>query len=359
MATQTAIVKRPLQELIQASKPMFQGRLPEGMSVERFMYGIVTAVKKNPGLSKCDPQSVMLAAYEAAEVGCDLAPSRQLGWLIPYGELAQFQPSWRFFVQEAYKTGQVSAFYSEVVYAHDHFRREFAPKRILQHVPPNEGDRGEAIGCYALVEFKDGHFDFEYLTKEQIDRHRTASKMPNSLMWKTFWEEGWRKTPIRVLFKRLPLDNPGMEKLAELVEKDAEHDADPVIPGHLEVEEPIAGLPAATAASAEDDSPKRFEDVYGKVPPVTFRVGKMLTYLGGTIKDKFKPNDLKQCGLRIGEDKEWTIPASLTDEFLKLCEKKKVAIQQIDDNGAPIGEPDRFVADDSALPENLWPEEGR
>src|SRR5665213_957681 len=168
-ASQSAIVKRPVLELIQASKAQFEGRLPEGMTAERFMFGLATAVQKTAALASCDPKTVILAAYEAAELGINLSPSLQLGYIIPYGNSAQFQISYRGLLQKAYETGCLSSFYAEVVYEHDLFSREYAPKRMLHHMPPQAPDRvgrGEPIGAYALVEFKDGHFDWEYLTKE-------------------------------------------------------------------------------------------------------------------------------------------------------------------------------------------------
>jgi RecT family len=66
------------------------------------------------------------------------------------------------------------------------------------------GDRGEKIGAYGLIEFVDGTIEFEYMTAEQIERRRKHSRQPSGMLWTTFWEEGWRKTPIRNLFKRIP-----------------------------------------------------------------------------------------------------------------------------------------------------------
>ena len=71
------------------------------------------------------------------------------------------------------------------------------------------------VSAYAVVEFTSGAIDWEYCDRTLIDRHRKHSRQPDSLMWREFWEEGWRKTPIRILAKRLPLTNPGMERLAE------------------------------------------------------------------------------------------------------------------------------------------------
>lgn len=320
MATQQAtLAKRPVLELINASRPKFEGRLPANMTVDRFIYGLVTATQKNPDLLNCDPQSVVLAAYEAAEVGCDLSPSRQMGWIIPYGKQAQFQPSYRFFVQEAYRTGDVKAFYAEIVYAEDKFRRVLAPRKTIEHEPAEE-DRGEPIGVYALIEYTNGLFDYEYMTKAQVDTHRKHSKVPNSLMWTTFWSEGWRKTPIRVLFKRVNLSSPAMEKLADHIERDAQADADPVIPGHLEIEKLPEVAPAATAASPVN------------VEPITYRVGSTQTeIIGLALRKRFSLEEMKPLGLKIEDGGKWRIPAVSTQDFVDLCDHKGIEVIEIMD----------------------------
>jgi len=222
-------------DYIQSAKDKIFLRLPKDVRIdkERFFLGLMTAIQKSKAtaqagksLADCDPGSVLLAAYEAAEVGCPLMPNLQLGWLIPYGGQAQFQPSYRFFIQRAYETGDVKAFYAEVVYPGDQLDRQYAPKKNLFHAP---GERksmkvGDALGAYALIEYKDGTIDWEYLTAEQIGRHRDCSKQKNSMKWVEFWEEGWRITPIRVLAKRIPLKSPSMERLAEIINKDAENE---------------------------------------------------------------------------------------------------------------------------------------
>lgn len=222
----------PVVDKIQLGKSNLVARLPKGMDKDRFFLGILTAIQKSkanaqPGksLADCDPNSVLLAAFDAAEVGCSLSPSLQLGWLIPYGKEAQFQPSYRFFIQKAYETNEVKTIYAEVVYEGDEFSRQLAPKKNLFHAP-GDGPRlsSKALGAYALIEFSDGTIDFEYLTAEQIKRHRDHSKQPNSMMWTSFWEEGWRKTPIRVLAKRLPLKNRNFEGLVEMINKDTDRD---------------------------------------------------------------------------------------------------------------------------------------
>src|SRR5882724_3004710 len=113
----TAVTKKAVPavlDLIQNAKTNFLARLPKGTDSTKFIMGIMTAIQKSkatakPGasLADCDPQSVLLAAYDAAEVGCSLSPALAQGWLIPYGKECNFQPSYRFFIQKAYETNEV------------------------------------------------------------------------------------------------------------------------------------------------------------------------------------------------------------------------------------------------------------
>lgn len=217
--------KPPVLLALERSRTQIAGRLPAGIDPDRFTLGIATVVQKNKDLLNCDPSSVLLAAYEAAELGINLSPALQLAYLIPYGKVAQLHLGYRGMVQKAYETGAICSFFAEVVYEHDAFERQFAPKRNLLH-SPGMPERGEPIGAYALVEFQDGHLDFEYLTAAQIQAHKRKSRQQNSMMWTEFWEEAWRKTAIRVLAKRLPLVNPQMEKLVEVINTDADKEMD-------------------------------------------------------------------------------------------------------------------------------------
>lgn len=267
--TQTqAIAKNPVIEKLMSAKANLITRLPHGMEKERFFLGIMTAIQRSQAvapqgksLADCNPASVLLAAYDAAEVGCSLSPSLQLGWLIPYAGEAQFQPSYRFFIQKAYESGEVKTFLAEVVYKGDKFERQFAPKKNLFHAPaddPAVRTRDNAIGAYAFIEFTDGTIDWEFLSREQIDRHRNHSKQQNSLMWTTFWEEGWRKSPVRVLAKRLPLRNRNLEGLVEMVNRDTENDL--VIPPDSIDIGPLNPPRRASEAPQEQTEPKQEQE---------------------------------------------------------------------------------------------------
>lgn len=331
--------KPPVLQAVEGALSQFAGRLPKnllnGMTPERFMLGLATAIQKNPALLSCEPKSVILAGYEAAELGINLNPSLGLGYIIPYGNLAQFQLGYRGMVQKTYETGGITNFFAEVVYENDIFKRQLAPKRNVFHAPPQNGDRGAPIGVYALVAHKDGTIEYEYMTAEQVERHRNHSKQPNSLMWKTFWEEGWRKTPIRSLWKRLPLTSPELEKLADMIARDADRDATPEPAGALELEpgSPLLAMPKADKP-AESNGGNGHAPTNGK-SDVYFQVDKHFTVITGNtfaIKDALP----KVGGRPDNKTHVWTMPSARTHELIKACEEKGIHAVEVDANGSPV-----------------------
>jgi recombination protein RecT len=323
------LVCREILDKIQAAKANFASRLPEGMTVDRFIAGISSAIQKNPALLDCDPNSVLLAAYEAAELGISLSPSLQLSWIIPYGKQAQFQPSYRAFIQKAYETGafQPGGIVAEVVYSRDRFERQYAPKKNLFHAPPSEGERGEIIGAYCLVTYIDGSIDYEFMTTEQIERRRKHSKNPDSIMWTKFKEEGYRKTPIRNMAKRWPMKSEAMERLTEAIYTDMMKDEDePSAPGTIELDaaSPLKHEPAGIPAAV----------IPPEIPRITYCVGLEQTVVRGQVlalKDA-----LKELGGKP-HDGGWRIPASQTDALVKACVEKNIFCDEVDLGGNVLG----------------------
>jgi recombination protein RecT len=318
--TEAALVRRPVVQLIRESSSEFAKRLPATTDATKWTLQLATLVQKNTDLLSCDPGSLLLAAYEAAELGISLSPTLQLGYIIPYGGRAQFQISWRGLVQRAYQTGCVRAFFAEVVHELDKFERQYAPKRNLFHAPA-EGDRGAEIGAYALVEFKDGTIDWEYCDRALIERHRKHSRQPDSMMWTKFHEEAWRKTPIRILAKRLPLSNPGMEGLAEVIDRDARSEIEPEPAGRLELEEvSFVPGPKSPAVAPRLDSEGGAE--------VFYEVGKETTTVSGrTISLK---DDLPKLGGKWdGDASVWRMPAQRTHELVATCEGKGIRASEV------------------------------
>ena len=75
----------------------------------------------------------------------------------------------------------------------------------LTHRPFLDGDPGPMRGAYCIVRFRDGSYQFKFMSKEEIDNHRRRSKAGSSGPWVTDYEEMARKTVFRSVFKWLPI----------------------------------------------------------------------------------------------------------------------------------------------------------
>lgn len=190
--------------------------LPNHLTVDRLMRVAMTAVQKTPKLLDCTQISVCGAIVEAAQLG--IVPDGILGqaYLVPYKGVCQLQIGYRGYLELARRSGQVSFVTSELVYECDQFSVELGTERFLKHVPdydnPERGtfESGEVKGlkgAYAIVKYKDGAVDFEYMSKVMLDQIRATSKSGGSDFspWNTHPAEMYRKVPIRRLAKRLPL----------------------------------------------------------------------------------------------------------------------------------------------------------
>lgn len=241
-ATQALTQQKPvgtLMSMLDQSKQQIAMALPQHMTADRMIRIAITAVRKQPKLLDCSSLSIVGCIIEASQLG--LYPDGILGdaYLVPYfnGKTrqmeAQLQPGYRGLINLARRSGMVSSIYSEPVYACDKFKVELGTEHTIVHEPNYDDDKrgiekddmGVPVGMrgvYAVVKFKDGTSDFEYMPLHRIMDIRNNSKSKNKDgdvfgPWSTHFEEMARKTPIRRLAKRLPL-SPEFQKAAILDE---------------------------------------------------------------------------------------------------------------------------------------------
>src|SRR5205823_819339 len=72
--------------------------------------------------------------------------------------------------------------------------------------------RAEWLGAYAVVEFRDGRTDFEWMTRQEIEKVKQCSESASEAWspWRRFEDEMIKKSPIRRMAKRLCLSSEDM-----------------------------------------------------------------------------------------------------------------------------------------------------
>jgi hypothetical protein len=147
-------------------------------------------------------------------------------------------------------------------------------------------------------------------------------------MWAKFHEEAWKKTAIRILAKRLPLTNPGMEALAEVIERDARTEMEMEPAGRLELEpdSPIS-QPCSLQPTEKVHEISSAPEVEGNAV-VFFQVGRQTTIVSGqTILLK---NDLPKVGGKWDKQaRVWNMPAARTHELLAVCDEKGIRTAEV------------------------------
>lgn len=197
--------KATIGDLIYSYKDKFASALPSVITPERFARICANAVASNPQLAKCSQTSLIGALLCSAQAG--LEPNTSLGqaYIIPYGDKAQFQISYKGLIELAHRSGQLKDISAHIVYEGDTFEYELGLEPKLKHIPAIKG-RGEATWVYAVYHLNSGGYGFEVMSVEDINRHRRQySKTRGSSPWDTAWEEMAKKTVVKKALKYAPM----------------------------------------------------------------------------------------------------------------------------------------------------------
>lgn len=204
----------------------FKSALPSHITPDKFQRVVMTAVQQNPDLMDADRRSLLMAATKCAADGL-LPDGREAAFVIfntkvktkkkrPDGssidvedwmKLVQYMPMIAGVLKRVRNGGVVSSLQAHVVYEKDHFIWKQGTEDSLEHIPLFPGERGAAIGAYAVARFKDGSPPvFRVMDKARIEKARNVSRNKNGPLWTQWWDEAACKTVARNLAKYLPSD---------------------------------------------------------------------------------------------------------------------------------------------------------
>lgn len=197
--------KTTMQGLITAMEPQIRKALPSVITPERFTRMVLTALSSTPKLQTCTPQSFLGAMMQAAQLGVE--PNTPLGqaYLIPYGNVCQFQLGYKGLMDLAYRSGEVSSIQAHEVHENDVFEYEYGLDPKLKHVPAQK-DRGNVIMYYAVLKLKNGGIGFEVMSREDVEKFAMKkSKAYRNGPWQTDFDEMAKKTVLKKVLKYAPL----------------------------------------------------------------------------------------------------------------------------------------------------------
>lgn len=212
-----------------SDKQAVKSVLPAHVPFERFERNLSNAIMNQPKLMALNPREVFREVAKVAALG--LLFDAQLGeaYLIASATGPQARIGYRGLIKLARQSGEIASVYAHEVYENDEIECVLGDEKRLKHKPDLFGDRGEIVGYYAVVKFKDGETDFEPMTTAQIDKIRDKSDgfrafkagKIRSTPWSTDYDEMAKKTCIRRLMKRLP-QSPDLSTALQIEDR-AEH----------------------------------------------------------------------------------------------------------------------------------------
>ena len=194
-----------------------------GISPEQFAQTVISEVKKSDKLLKAfmeNPPSMYASILFAAEIG--LIPSSDIGefFLIAknlkqpngtYKNTVTPQIGYKGIVNILLRSGDVTKVHTEVVYDGDLFEPTYGLEPTLVHVPNFDNPRLAANikFAYAVAKKKNGEYQFEILTRNEIEAIKGMSKYENELYFND------KKDP-----KRWMLRKAALIQLSKMLDKD-------------------------------------------------------------------------------------------------------------------------------------------
>lgn len=191
--------------LIKKTGPQFAMAMGKAMDPDRFVRTCITTVRTTPALARCNPQSLLGALMQCAQLQLDPGPLGH-AYLVPFGSEATLIIGYKGLIELAYRSKQVILVQARTVHENDQFRQVLGTEDRLEHVPPPFGqDRGAVVGVYATAKLSTGATVFEVLTRDEVEQFRAMSRGKNSPAWKDHWNAMAKKTVVRRLATWLPM----------------------------------------------------------------------------------------------------------------------------------------------------------
>jgi recombination protein RecT len=184
----------------------FRALLGDTVSIERFQQIVIQSVVRNPDLQRATLESLLDSVRQAATLRLEPTGILGEGYLIKYGNEAQFEPGYRGLMKLARRSAQIDTIDAHVVYDGDEFDIQYGTTPAIVHRPALK-DRGNYLGAYAWARLTSGELVIEYMPVAEIELVRKVSRngTGDNSPWVKWWDQMAVKTVLKRLMKRLPL----------------------------------------------------------------------------------------------------------------------------------------------------------
>lgn len=205
--------------------------LPAFVGKTRFAE-VALAVMRDVKLERCTNESKVIAIYGCARLG--LVPDETLGhaYIIPFKAQAKLIVGYKGYVELFHRQPNFRTIHCEVVYRNDHFEPSLGTQQRIIHRPwwaVGADQAGEPYAAYAVAEFAGKSKQIEVMHRTQIEDVKRRSAAVQAKKADSPWLSGhfdememWKKTVLKRMRKKLPVDPEGRLALAAAVDDAAE-----------------------------------------------------------------------------------------------------------------------------------------
>lgn len=248
-------------------------------AMDRFVTVALHAATSRPDILRATTESLVESIRDAAMFGLEPVGATGDGSIVVYNEkrkeirtspdgtrsfevevsvpTAHFQPMYRGLLKLARRSDEIAYIDAAVAYEGDLIEIEQGSDPFVRHVSAiPRAPNARPIVVYAVAELPNGKKYVDSMTVAEVEVSRKQSRAKDAMAWTSFWGEMARKTVLRRLMKRLPLET--LAETALRKESEAEERAsgyvDQAVPAAAPARERIrARLGQATASLATED----------------------------------------------------------------------------------------------------------
>lgn len=178
-----------------------ENALPSGFNKARFVQNALALLNDNPALQKYSKTQLLAGLMKASVLGLD-AYNKEC-YLIPYDNQLQFQIDYRGAKKLAkkYSIRPIKDIDAKVVREGDRFEEVVEGGESSFIFKPKPFNTGKIVGAFAYVLYEDGGMMVDSMSLDELENTRRHSKASNSMAWKDFTGEMYKKglsidTPI-------------------------------------------------------------------------------------------------------------------------------------------------------------------
>jgi recombination protein RecT len=186
--------------------------LPKDFNKTRFVQNAIALINDNANLQKYAPNQLIGGLMKGAYLGLDFYSKE--AYLVPYGSQLNYQTSYLGAKKLAkkYSIRKIKDIGSKIVREGDFFEETGEGGNTSYIFKPKPFNNGKIVGAFAYVLFEDGGITVDTMSLEELETTRKHSKASNSMAWKDFTTEMYRKTVLHRLCKHIELDFENIEQ---------------------------------------------------------------------------------------------------------------------------------------------------